>query len=342
MSTPENHGLTTMTHNEFENPGIASKRLYFDYRRLLIKILKPTEFVILEALNLRANPKNDGWCWPTLQTIAEDTGITSLTTIVSAIKRLKELEILEVARKKTLFYRPVSPSCELITKLAFLVTALTDAREMMESNKVSKNETSKFQNLEETVTKNGSLEFQILEPNKSNGIVTNLTNQTNENDKESKTTTLPNIEILAADTNKPLDLDRLKEDYLKAQARQEVHRHQDKDTADVLGEAFRYAFDYPPDTDRLLKMAQVQMAGDVWSLIETILNLSGKKLWEDPHTYLQKVVCNKQHQKQSGDRNEYGTGQFGKNYKGYRQNNRPERTVEEIRREFSTFKLPGS
>ncbi len=100
-------------------PAPAGK-VYFEYRRMLLRLLKPTEYVILEALNLRANPRNGGWCWPTQGTIAEDTGITSPTTIISAIALLKELGVLEVARRKTLFYRPVKPTIPLLLRLGSL------------------------------------------------------------------------------------------------------------------------------------------------------------------------------------------------------------------------------
>src|SRR4051812_41434155 len=182
MSKNDNKGLSTNQTRDLQPYNVEDKRIYFDYKRLLIKVLRPTEFVILEALNLRANPRNDGWCWPSLQVIAEDTGITSPTTIISAIKRLKELGVLEVNRSKNLFYRPIKPSPELVTKLVFMITPATSYSEEvmeslrvpvsgtlnlqnLESSNISKNGVPSFQNLEDTVTKNGRLRFQKMKPN---------------------------------------------------------------------------------------------------------------------------------------------------------------------------------
>jgi hypothetical protein len=275
-----------------------------------------------------------------------------------------------------MYYRPVSLSRELVAKLAFLTaTGSFPFRETAESfegaetgvsnfhnleeSKIS--DYGSFQNLEESVPKNGTLELQNLEEsvpiigtsefqfpdiNESKGIESNLTNQKECNQRVvepvvTHTTTARRAAAYAIPEK--LDLKGLKEAYRKAQAGQGPHRHRIRDTADVLGKAFRFAFDYPPDTGRLLKMAQVQPSGGEWSLIETILSLAGKKVWGNPHDYLQKVINNKQQQlKPGGEHREYGTRQSGWNYRGHRRPDRPDRTAEEIRREFENFRLPGS
>jgi hypothetical protein len=105
---------------------------------------------------------------------------------------LKELGVIEVVRRKTLFYRPVKPTPELVTKLAFLIIPV-EISEIEENCRVPETEIVKFQNLEsanisefgvldfqnleEAIPKNGSVEFQKLEPNESNRIEANLMNQ---------------------------------------------------------------------------------------------------------------------------------------------------------------------
>lgn len=362
MSKSDKQNLSTNNPHEFQPFNAVNNKIYFNFRRLLIKLLKPTEFVILEALSLRANHENDGWCWPTQQTIAEDTGITSPTTIISAVNRLKELGILEVARRKTLVYRPVNPSRELVAKLTSIAGISSPESEIrgkgrvvetvisnfqnLEASNIVETGTLDFQNLEELVSETGTSQFQILDTNESKGIESNLMHQKECNEVAVARKAAPSTVKSGAATPvtanvDKIDINRLKEAYRKAQSGQGPNRHRKEDTADVINTAFRFAFDYPPDTGRLLKMTRLQPVGGGWSLIETILSLAGKKVWGNPHDYLQKVITNKQ-LKPERERKEYGTRQSGWNYDGHRQSNRADRTAEEIRREFETFRLPGS
>ena len=335
MTSNNDKSLSTKSGQELQPNYMDAKRIYFDYRRLLIKLLKPTEYVILEALRLRANPQNDGWCWPGLGTIAQDTGINSPTTIISAIKRLKELGILEVVRRKTLFFRPVKPTPELVTKLVFLITPATDTdytEEVEETFRVPNSGTlnfqkmelpdipeigaTNFQNVEDTVPKNGRLEFQKMKPNVSQQVKDKTKNQ-NECIKN-------------------------KEVYSNDQIEQGVDSYTDKGMAEVVGKAFQFAFAYPPKIDRLLKMAQPQSVEGCWKLVETILSLTGKRVTGNPHDYLQRAIYNNQQQKLFEERNNFGSTQPGWNNKRHILQERSERTVEEIRREFENFRLPGS
>jgi len=144
--------------------GAAQKKLYFDYRRVIRRVLSATEYKIYDALVDRASQVNDGWCWPSYSTIADDTGITGRPTIAKAIQHLGALGVIEIRHGQGTvnYYRPVAATRSIIELLSNPPTS-------------SENEPLPVQKLN-----GGSSEIELLPVQKLNSNVSNRTNLKNE------------------------------------------------------------------------------------------------------------------------------------------------------------------
>ena len=250
-------------------------KLYFDYRRALLKTLTSTEFKILEAITLRINRNHeDDWCFPSYETLMEDTAITGRSTIARGIQHMVDMGVLRVKGElgKVTYYQPAQPSQELIDSFR-PVQKLNGST----SPKIERVEAEPVQKLDSTSPKNVLLPVQKLDSNVSKLTIQN-------NDKTEAKASAANAAQMS-----PIEIfDR---DY-RAADRGEGETHKPNvDRATVIGQAFFHAFARDPNYPRLLKMAKDLGSG--LELIKLMLNNSGYPIGDDPHDYLQKIISNK-------------------------------------------------
>jgi len=269
------------------NQPVQETKSFFEYRRLRWKHLTATENIVFEYLCDCASEKNDGWCWPSHETIGQALNGLHRETVSRAIKELETLGLLEVEHqpKGSHFSDRYSPATKVTANIESALLARSSRRKIQrEESHVGKNDVSRRKIQRGHVGKSSTNESNLTNPN---------------NDK-----TLAKANGAKAPLARPIDIFRI--EYQEAERGEGETKTPNKDKATVIGKAYTQAFARAPDYGRLLKMAKELNSG--WELIKLMLNCGGCDIGDDPHDYVQKIISAR---KKGDGRNQLGRSGSG-------------------------------
>jgi hypothetical protein len=291
----------TVAETNYQQPRQRDKSWY-DYQRLLYQVLDGNELKLFNVLLDMAGENNQGWCWPTMDELIWRTGGMTRPIIEHSIKCLEIFGLLEVNRKPRGShlpnrYRPSNePSDHVIEQLNKQLAWDLSCKKSLHEASQKENLRARVKNLSASCKENLRARVKNLYSNGSH--VTDLKERITEDTNVSSGAEPAPSADEPPETEKVIITDmplvaQLEQEYLEADRGNGPEGHASRDRMTVVGKAFQLTFCRSPDYGRLVAMAGPRQLNSGWALIELILSLTGKKVHDDPHDYLQQAVNQK-------------------------------------------------
>jgi len=246
------------------------KKARSEYHRLLRRLCNPTMYSIFCSLADRAENDPDGICWPSYETIMEDTNSYNRNIIKQSIAALVELGVLEVGKRgRSNTYKPAkvdSPNSIILIRLSEIKQSQDDT-----GNRINM--------IRKSVSKRYSNDSQRTTPKERITLA-----------KASGAEAPPKPDISQPVKPEKADKQEIKPIYQRYREKYETAKDDFKARSGVIGEAWQEITGKPPDFSFLNGLAKEFNSG--WKVIDAVLKMASCDVADDPKAYLRKVLSN--------------------------------------------------
>lgn len=249
----------------------AKAKFYYDFRRVLIKLLNRDYHVYVFLQDKQGQNEDSFYSIPTMM---DECAIDDKRTLVKILDRFETLGLISIVKEKGKVnrYRVHPQTSELLERLNAQLPPPKN-KELGTKNvptSIAPTQKAGTKNDPSLGTKNVSTtRYKKCTPNESH--VTNPNNDINAVSNETGANAPPTF-------SEKRFVDDLDDRY----------KQTGSNKISLVGEAFQHVFKQPPDYARLGKMAKDYGSG--WKLIQLILELSAFPVHDNPHDYLQKTM----------------------------------------------------